>query len=100
MLMVWDEPKREKNRLAPPAGHGLDFADARDRFEWGTAMIAQTYASAASARGGARYTAVGFLDRRLVSLTFSVLGTEAVSAISLRTASNRERKAYAQQCQA
>lgn len=97
MLMVWDEPKQQKNRLAPPAGHGLDFADARDRFEWDTAMIAETYANA---RGDARFTAVRFLDRKLVSLTFSVIGTEAVSAISLRTASNRERKAYAQQSQA
>ncbi|MFE1601613.1 BrnT family toxin [Methylobacterium sp. ID0610] len=92
MLMVWDERKREKNRQPPPAGHGLDFADARDRFEWDTAMIAQSYDSK---HGSARYMATGYLDKKLVTLTFSLLGTEAISAISLRTASNRERKAYA-----
>lgn len=93
MLMTWDPIKREKNLLDPPAGHGLDFADARDRFEWETAMVSETYASA---RGAARYTAIGFLDGKLVALVFSPLGTEAISAISLRTASNRERRAYAE----
>lgn len=38
--------------------------------------------------------ATGYLDGALVSLAFSLLGTEAISAISLRAASNRERKAY------
>ncbi|WP_082552317.1 BrnT family toxin [Methylobacterium sp. Leaf456] len=90
--MVWDEPKREKNRQPPPAGHGLDFADARDRFIWETAVIAPSHPSR---HGGGRFKAVGLLDGRLVTLVFSPLGTEAVSAISLRIASNRERKAYA-----
>lgn len=90
--MVWDEPKREKNRQPPPAGHGLDFADARDRFVWETALITPSHPGR---HGDARFTAVGLLDGRLVTLVFSVLGTEAISAISLRTASNRERKAYA-----
>ena len=93
MLMTWDPIKREKNLLPEPAGHGMDFADARDRFEWETAMISETYASA---HGGKRFTAVGFLDGKLVALIFSPLGTEAISAISLRTASNRERKTYAE----
>ena len=92
--MVWDEPKRERNRQPPPVGHGLDFADARDRFAWDTAMIAPSHAAG---HGGARFLAVGHLDGRLVTLVFSLLGTEAVSVISLRTASNRERRAYAAQ---
>lgn len=87
MLMVWDEPKRESNR----AKHGLDFADARDRFEWETARIA---ASKAGRGGSARYLAVGFLDGQLVALVFGLLGTEAVSAISLRPASRAERSRY------
>jgi uncharacterized DUF497 family protein len=91
MLMVWDEPKRVRNLAAPPEGHGLDFADARDRFEWDTAMIVPSYPSK---HGGQRSLAVGFLDDDLVALVFSLLGTEAVSAISLRPASNRERRAY------
>ncbi len=91
MLMTWDEVKRAKNLLAPPVGHGMDFINARDRFDWSTAMVSPTYASA---RGGKRFVAVGFLDGVLVTLVFSPLGTEAVSAISLRPASNRERKRY------
>lgn len=87
MLMVWDEPKRESNR----AKHGLDFADARDRFEWETARIA---ASKAGRGGSARYLAVGFLDGQLVALVFGLLGTEAVAAISLRPASRAERSRY------
>ena len=96
MPMVWNERKRERNMLAPPAGHGFDFADARDGFEWDTAMILPTYPSK---RGGERWMAVGFLNGELVALIFSLLGTEAVSAISLRIASNRERKAYVSQTQ-
>ncbi|WP_144769079.1 BrnT family toxin [Methylobacterium dankookense] len=87
MLMVWDEPKREANL----AKHGLDFADARERFEWQTALVEVTKPG----RGGsARYLAVGFLDGQLVALVFGLLGTEAVSAISLRRASRAERSRY------
>lgn len=42
MLMVWDEARRAKNLLPKPDGHGMDFADARDRFEWGTALVGPT----------------------------------------------------------
>jgi uncharacterized DUF497 family protein len=87
MLMVWDEPKRESNR----AKHGLDFADARDRFDWTSALVE---ASKPARDGRARYLAVGFLDGQLVALVFGLLGTEAVSAISLRPASRAERNRY------
>ncbi|NGM36675.1 hypothetical protein G4G93_22580 [Methylobacterium sp. DB0501] len=90
--MVWDERKRARNCQPPPGGHGLDFADARDRFRWDTAAISESYSGKS---GGARYMATGYLDGKLVTLTVSLLGTEAISAIRLRTASNRERKAYA-----
>ncbi len=87
MLMVWDEPKRAANLRK----HGLDFADARDRFDWASALVE---ASRPSAAGGDRYLAVGFLDGQLCALVFSLLGTEAVSAISLRPASRNERTRY------
>ena len=87
--MYWDEPKRRKNIEV----HGLDFADASDRFEWETALVQSTYSSG---RGGARFIAIGILDEALVTLVFSRLGTEAVSAVSLRAASNKERKRYVQ----
>ncbi len=47
-----------------------------------------------SRHGGERRVAIGFLDGELVTLVFAPLGTEAVSAISLRPASNKERKRY------
>jgi uncharacterized protein len=97
MLMVWDEPKRERNRQAPPVGHGLDFADARDRFEWDTAMIVP---AKPGWNGEKRWMAIGFLDGKLTSLVFAYLGTEAISAISLRRASNGERRDYAKQSHA
>lgn len=86
MAIVWDEPKRATNIER----HGLDFADARDRFEWDTAVIDSTYPG----RGGDRFKAIGWLDDRLVTLVFSPLGSEAVSLISLRPASRKERQRY------
>lgn len=88
MRMVWDERKREANRLK----HGMDFADADERFEWENALVAPAHDDRL---GTPRYMAVGLLDGRMVSLTFAPLGTEAIAAISLRTASTRERRAYA-----
>ena len=93
MHMVWDEAKRERNLLPEPDGHGMDFVDARDRFEWDTALVLATYSGP---HGGERRVAIGFLDEDLVTLVFAPLGMEAVSAISLRPASNRERRRYAQ----
>lgn len=89
--MVWDEPKRAKNLRPPPEGHGLDFIDARDRFEWETARI---FPTRASRTGRSRFMAVGYLDGALVTLVFSPLGNEAISAVSLRIASRKERNAY------
>jgi uncharacterized DUF497 family protein len=89
MAMIWDEPKRETNLRF----HHLDFADARDHFEWDTALVLPSYSGV---RGGQRFIAVGLLKGALVTLVFSPLGSEAISAISLRPASNRERKRYAQ----
>ncbi len=88
MEIVWDEPKRITNLKI----HGLDFAEVEDGFEFAEALIAPSYESE---HGGSRFIAVGMLDGDLVSLVFAPLGTEAISLISLRPASKRERKAYA-----
>ena len=90
MLMVSDEPKRETNLQS----HGLDFADARDRFKWGTAIVGASYPDPAS--GNARFYAIGYLDGMLVFMVFAPLGTEAVSCISLRRANRKERQRYAE----
>ncbi len=86
--MVWDAPKRQSNI----EDHGLDFADARDRFEWETAIIAPSHPGE---DGRERFKALGDLDGRIVGLVFSLLGNEAISAISLRPANRSERKRYA-----
>jgi uncharacterized protein len=91
MLMVWDEPKRQRNRLASPIGHGLDFADARDRFQLDAAVVVPGHPGK---DGRPRFVALGPLDGRLVALVFSPLGREAISVISLRPASVTERRFY------
>jgi uncharacterized DUF497 family protein len=84
--IVWDEPKR----LANIEGHGYDFADI-ERFEWSSALIIP---SRASSRGGRRLQAIGRLDGRLISIIYGPLGNEAISIISMRRASLRERLRY------
>lgn len=79
MRIVWDEPKR----LANLQKHGLDFASLTE--DWfADAMVAP-------ARLG-RLKAVGWQDGRMVVVVFALLGTEAVSVISMRPASAAERR--------
>ena len=91
MHMVWDERKRAINLLPEPEGHGLDFVDARDRVGWEAALVVPSYPGP---DGRPRFFAIGWLDDHLRTLVFSPLGTEAVSAISLRPASRKERDLY------
>jgi uncharacterized DUF497 family protein len=86
MKVLWDEPKRRANM----ATHGLDLADA-ESFEWETAIVVPGHAGS---DGRPRFRAIGWLGRELVTLVFSPLGSEAISAISLRQASRAERKHY------
>ena len=91
MRFEWDEAKRQQNLRPEPDGHGLDFADARNRFDFDTAEIGPSY----SGKGGApRFLVIGYLDGRLCALVMSPLGTEAMSIISLRPASRKEKRAY------
>lgn len=87
MNIIWDEHKRALNLKL----HRLDFVDARDRFDFETALIEGTYPAP---DGRARFMAIGPFDGRLVVLVFSLLGTEALSIISFRPASKKERKRY------
>ena len=43
---------------------------------------------------GKRYRAIGVNIRRVICVVFAVYGKEAISVISMRLASNSERKAY------
>jgi uncharacterized DUF497 family protein len=75
MKIMWDEPKRVANFQE----HGLDFADVVF-FDWAGAVIETTHSH--------RMKAVGHFEDG----TFATLGTEAMSIISFRPASERERK--------
>ncbi|MFN7092493.1 MAG: BrnT family toxin [Allorhizobium sp.] len=79
MIIVWDEPKRLQNL----AKHGLDFAELDERFFVG--------ASIRPAKSG-RTIAIGELNGRIVvAVIYMPLGREALSIISMRPASRRER---------
>lgn len=79
MIIVWDEPKRQQNL----AKHGLDFAELDESFFVG--------ASIRAAKSG-RTIAIGELNGRIVvAVVYTPLGREALSIISMRPASRRER---------
>jgi uncharacterized DUF497 family protein len=86
MKVVWDEPKRQANILT----HGFDLADA-ESFDWETAVVVSGHAGK---DGRPRFRAIGWLGHELVTVVFSLLGAEAISAISLRPASRAERKLH------
>jgi uncharacterized DUF497 family protein len=83
MKIVWDEPKR----LANLDKHGLDFADLNETF-FDTALVLPTY--------NKRWAGIGKNIRGVIVVVFVTLGKEAVSVISMRPASKKERKLYAE----
>jgi uncharacterized DUF497 family protein len=78
MIINWDESKRVANL----AKHGLDFAALTPEF-FERATIIPTKLG--------RSLAVGRLGGSLVTAVFAPLGREAVSVISLRPPSKKER---------
>lgn len=79
MKIIFDEAKRQSNI----GKHGLDFADLTLEFFLGARIY--------SAKQG-RSIAVGELEGRIVvAAVFKPLGSEALSVISLRPASQKER---------
>ena len=79
MKIVWDEPKRESNLTK----HGLDFAALTvEFFEASTVYPAKSD----------RFVAIGELNGQvIVAVVFRPLGSEAISIISMRPASRKER---------
>lgn len=79
MKIVWDEPKRERNLTK----HGLDFAALTvEFFETAHIVVAKKN----------RFLALGELDGiSIIAVVFRPLGSEAVSVISMRRASMKER---------
>ena len=85
MQYEWDEAKRQSNARKL----GIDFA-AIDTFDWDTALVER------SDRGGeVRYVAIGYIDVRLHCIIFTERWTR-IRVISLRRASRREERRYAQ----
>lgn len=79
-MIIWDEAKR----LANLAKHGLDFADLTLEFFLGADVVA--------AKDG-RFKALGaFNGETIIAVVFRPLGSEALSVISMRPASRRERR--------
>ncbi|WP_374396676.1 BrnT family toxin [Tabrizicola sp.] len=78
MVIVWEEPKR----LANIAKHGLDFADLTAEY-----FLSATFVPAHSGRRAA----IGVLENGVVTTIYYELGAEALSIISLRPASKKER---------
>lgn len=81
--IISDEPKRNMNI----AKHGIDFADIKIEFFADALFVPAKKA---------RFMAIGGWNGQIISVVFTPLGTEAVSIISARPASIKERKLYAQ----
>jgi uncharacterized protein len=79
--ITWDEPKRQMNI----AKHGVDFAEVSVDFFADALFV--------PAKSG-RFMAIGKLDGKLTAVVFAPLGKEAVSIVSVRRASIKERKMY------
>lgn len=82
MEILWDEPKRHSTLET----RGMDFADVTEEF-FESALILPARTN--------RYLAIGMLDAEIISVVFHPLGTEALSIVSMRHASRKERSAYA-----
>jgi uncharacterized DUF497 family protein len=76
-MIVYDEPKRDKNLKEP----GLDFADLTLEFFAASTTI--------PANAG-RFKAIGAFRGTILTVIFKPLGSEAISAISMRRASRKE----------
>jgi uncharacterized DUF497 family protein len=80
-------------RITNLRNHGLDFADLEHGFDFTDAVIVPAYPGRF---GGARFKAIGLFGDNLVVVIFTRLGTEALSIVSFRRASRKERKLYAE----
>ncbi len=79
MDIVWDERKRTQNQ----AKHGLDFADLDLAFFLDAHLVPAKQN---------RLLAIGELNGQIViAVVFAALGSEALSVISMRPASRKER---------
>lgn len=79
MKIVYDPAKR----LANLEKHGFDFADLDEAF----------FLSAIDKVGkDGRWLAIGEFEEAVITVVYAVLGAEAISIISMRHASRKERR--------
>ena len=78
MNITFDDAKRATNRIK----HGYDFANLDMNFFDRSTVVA--------ARGD-RWMAIGRFDDTIITVIFRPLGSEALSIISMRDASLKER---------
>ena len=78
MLVTYDEPKR----LSTLAERGMDMASLSVAFFEGAAIFPAKQD---------RLMAIGEHNGQLISVVFVMLGAEAISVISMRAASRKER---------
>jgi len=89
MRIVWDEPKRLVNLVK----HGIDFGQFEATFDWSRVVF---FPARPSPRTGRRRAKVlGLMSSGVVLAVLSPLGDEAISIVSVRPASIRKRRAYA-----
>ena len=85
MRIIIDDPKRLSNLRK----HGLDMADFEEGFDFDGAKQFPTYPSRT---GRFRFGLIGWFNGVVVvAAIVSPLGSEALSLVSLRTASQQER---------
>ena len=78
MIITWDNAKR----MANFDKHGLDFAELDVDFFLNSPVVP-------AERG--RFKSIGRLGRDVVVVIFALLGAEAISVVSMRPASKKER---------
>ncbi|ESW85551.1 hypothetical protein X770_22810 [Mesorhizobium sp. LSJC269B00] len=83
MKIVWDEPKRVTNLDS----RGPDFAELDIEF-FATSTVLPAKAD--------RFKAIGEFGEIILAVIFKPLGSEAISVISMRRASRKERSVYEQ----
>ena len=79
MKLIWDETKR----LANLDKHGFDFEDVVF-FDWQNAVLVSSHSN--------RIKAIGHYRNGAAVVIYATLGTEAISIVSFRIASPKERK--------
>ena len=82
----WDEEKNQENIRK----HGMDFNDAWEIFE---APLQTALDQRADYRED-RWTGIGLLGNRIVVVTFTQRGADAIRIISLRKALKHERNKF------